>query len=466
MINPFRERSGSKERIRAVSKNFFIHFHSPKIHAYSLKPNFTFGLGIINLSLFLILLASGILLMIYYKPSVEKAYFSILDINNIVIGGRYMRNMHRWAAHGLVFMAILHMSRVFFTAAYTGEGRMTWNLGIGLLIVTLFASFSGYLLPWDQLGFWAVTIASNIVSSTRELTDMLQLTALFDPGLIIKKILLGGTDVAQASLTRFYLLHVVLLPILFIILMALHFWRIRKKGGLSLPVDADQWVQLKTSKENQQKSAAKPQAQLFSWPTALLAEISVFIMILAILAVFAYFIDAPLKEIANASMPENPAKAPWYFLGVQELVSYSAFGGGLLIPFLVIITLILIPYLDNTNENAGIWFSGRQGIRSALISGLFASIMIIILMLIVVQWGWIRNWIADIPQGLIIFINPGTVAALFFIFYSGYIEKRTGSRRLAVISLFSCILVSFVLFTIIGIWFRGPDWQFILWPFF
>jgi quinol-cytochrome oxidoreductase complex cytochrome b subunit len=272
--------------------------------------------------------------------------------------------------------------------------------------------------------------------------------------------------VAQESLTRFYLLHVVLLPLLFILLMALHFWRIRKKGGLSLPADADQRIQSKTSKEDQLKSAAKPQAQLFSWPTALWAEISVFIMILAILAVFAYFIDAPLKEIANPSMPENPAKAPWYFLGVQELVSYSAFGGGLLIPFLVIIALILIPYLDNTNENAGIWFSGRQGIRSALISGLFASIMIITLMLIVVQWGWIRNWIPDIPQGLIIFINPGTGTALLFILYSAYIEKRTGSRRMAAISLFSCILVGFVLFTIIGIWFRGPDWQFILWPFF
>jgi quinol-cytochrome oxidoreductase complex cytochrome b subunit len=466
MVNPFKERTGSTERIRAVSKNFFLHFHSPKIHAYSLKPNFTFGLGIINLSLFLILLATGILLMIYYKPSVEKAYFSILDINNIVIGGRYIRNMHRWAAHGLVFMAILHMSRVFFTASYTGEGRMTWNLGIGLLIVTLFASFSGYLLPWDQLGFWAVTIASYIISSTRELTDMLHLTALFDPGLVIKKILLGGSDVAQEALTRFYLLHVVLFPLLFILLLALHFWRIRKKGGLHLPADADQRVQSKTSRKDPLKTTTNSQAQLFSWPVALWAELSVFIMILAILAVFAYFINAPLKEIANPSMPENPAKAPWYFLGVQELVSYSAFGGGLLIPLLVIIALFSIPYLDNKKENIGIWFSGRAGIRSALFSGFFASITITILMLIVVQWGWIRNWIPEIPQGIIIFINPGTVTALVFIFCSTFIERRTGSRRLATISLFSCILTGFVWFTIIGIWFRGPDWQFILWPFF
>ena len=165
-------------------------------------------------------------------------------------------------------------------------------------------------------------------------------------------------------------------------------------------------------------------------------------------------------------MPENPAKAPWYFLGVQELVSYSAFGGGVLIPLLVIIALTSIPYFDNKKENTGLWFSGKTGLRSALLSCLFASITIIILMLIVVQWGWMRDWIPGIPQGLIIFINPGTVTALLFIFYSVHIKKQTGSRRMAVISLYTSILTGFVLFTIIGIWFRGPDWQFIPWPFF
>ena len=111
----FQQPQGSKARIRAVSKNFFLHFHSPKIHAYTLQPFFSYGLGVINLALFLILLTTGILLMFYYKPHEEAAYYSILDINNIVLGGRYLRNMHRWAAHGLVFVALLHMTRTFFT---------------------------------------------------------------------------------------------------------------------------------------------------------------------------------------------------------------------------------------------------------------------------------------------------------------------------------------------------------------
>jgi quinol-cytochrome oxidoreductase complex cytochrome b subunit len=135
--------------------------------------------------------------MIYYRPSVTEAYASIQDIQHVVFAGRFIRNIHRWAAHGLVFFTMLHMARTFYTASYTKNRSITWNLGVGLLLVTLLTSFTGYLLPWDQLGFWAVTIASNIIGSTRELTDVLGLTRFLDPGLIIKRIFLGGMDVDQ-----------------------------------------------------------------------------------------------------------------------------------------------------------------------------------------------------------------------------------------------------------------------------
>jgi quinol-cytochrome oxidoreductase complex cytochrome b subunit len=456
----------SKERIRAITKNFFFHFQSPKIHLYTLQPTFTFGLGVVNLSLFLILLLSGILLMIYYKPSVEQAYFSILDINNIVFGGRYLRNIHRWAAHGLVFFSIIHMCRTFYTAAYTREGRMTWHLGIGLLFITLLSSFSGYLLPWDQLGFWAVTIASNIVSSTRELTDLLHITAYIDPGIIIKKILLGGTDVAQEALTRFYLLHIVLLPLLFVIFTALHFWRIRKKGGLNLPDNAEDII-YRDSDSNQAKNPKikKIEAQLFSWPVALWAEISLFTLTLAVLSFFALFIDAPLKEMADPSMPENPAKAPWYFLGVQELVSYSSFGGGLLVPLLITIALLSIPYIDREKTNIGLWFSGRMGFKVTLYSSILALFSIMMMMVIIVNWGWLRDWIPSFPQGFLIILNPGMIIGFLFVLYAWFITRHYKSIRMGAIALYSCILYGYGIFTAIGIWFRGPDWTFIIWPF-
>jgi quinol-cytochrome oxidoreductase complex cytochrome b subunit len=456
----------SKDRIRAVTKNFLIHLQSPKIHVYSLKPTFTYGLGIINLSLFIILLLSGLLLMVYYRPSVSDAYHSILDINNVVTGGRYLRNIHRWAAHGLVLFSIIHMSRTFYTASYTRGRGITWIIGICLLFIILLSSFSGYLLPWDQLGFWAVTIASNIVSSTRELTDSLLLTSYFDPGIMIKKLLLGGTEVDQNALTRFYLLHIIFLPLLIILLTGWHFWRIRKSGGLNLPDKADHLIWAKDPAKSDNSKSLKNEYQLFSWPVAMWAELAVFLFVLAILSAFAFLIDAPLKELANPAMPENPAKAPWYFLGVQELVSYSSFGGGILVPLLITIALFSFPYIDNEENNIGYWFSGSRGLKVTLFSGVFAFGIIFLLSFILIGVGWIRDWFPAVPSDLLIVLNPGIIISLVFILYSLIVSKKTASTRLGVIALYSCILTGFVLFTAIGIWFRGPDWEFIIWPFF
>ena len=453
----FSKPQGSKARIRAITKNFFLHFHSPKIHAYSLYPGFTFGLGVINVALFFILLITGILLMIYYKPSVGQAYFSILDINSVVLGGRYIRNLHRWAAHGLVFVSMLHMCRTFYTGSYAGGQRFTWNLGVGLLLTTLFASFSGYLLPWDQLGFWAVTIASNILGSTREVTDFLGITHFFDPGLILKKIFLGGVDVEQPALTRFYMLHIVLLPLLFFLLMGLHFWRIRKNKGLNLPADAAERVAVQNSTIRDPKDSQSPDPNLLSWPVALWAEIAVIMITLAILLLFTFAIDAPLMEKANSALPENPAKAPWYFLGVQELVSYSAFGGGILIPLAFISLLFLIPYFDTDKTKMGIWFSGKKGFHIALITSISALLINVIMQAILVNIGWFEN----IPYWVLIILNPGIILGFLFTLGSYIIYRTTRSRRLAAIAIFTTIVTSYTFYTIIGIWFRGPDWQFI-----
>ncbi|UCF64872.1 MAG: cytochrome b N-terminal domain-containing protein, partial [bacterium] len=164
------ERTSPRERSRAISRNFFLHIHAARIHPFSLRPSYTLGLGLISFFLFLILLVSGILLMFYYTPSVERAYSSILDITQVVIAGRFIRNIHRWAAHGMVLSVMLHMLRVFYTGSYKRNRGFNWIIGLCLLLCTLLLSFSGYLLPWDQLAFWAVTIGSNIAGSATEFT--------------------------------------------------------------------------------------------------------------------------------------------------------------------------------------------------------------------------------------------------------------------------------------------------------
>jgi quinol-cytochrome oxidoreductase complex cytochrome b subunit len=478
--------TSDRARMQKVFANFLLHIHSTRIHVFSLRFTTTYGLGIAALASFAIALVTGILLMIYYAPSTDLAYQSIKDIHYTVPTGRFIRNLHRWSAHLMVITVILHAVRVFFTASYKKPREFNWLIGLCLLVVTLGLSFTGYLLPWDQLAYWAATIGANIAASPRELTDALGITDWFDPGGLTKELLLGADDVGQPALTRFYLLHVMVLPIALVWLMALHFWRIRKDGGLARPTD-EALAQMgllpapRTAQGNGQpfpRGPAKtyglmalvrgrtppvgrgPEHTVPAYPRAFRAEFAVVMTIVAICLVLAFFWDAPLKEKANPLVPENPAKAPWYFLGIQELVSHSAFMGGVVLPALVIIGLALIPFLDREKEHSGIWFSGRRGRRVFLISCLFSALVVIALESFVISCGWLRTWFPDISQLWIIFINPGTVLAVVFAVWSQLLLRWTGSARLSAVGLFACILVGFVILTYIATIHRGPNWDF------
>ena len=170
-----------RSRAQTVFSNIFLHIHSVKIHRFSLRWNYTFGLGIMSAALFLILTLTGLLLMIYYEPSTELAYASMKDIHYTVPSGRLVRNVHRWGAHLMVLVVFLHMARVFFTASYKRGREFNWLVGLTLLVLTFGLSFTGYLLPWDQLAYWAVTIGTNIASSPQEITDALGITGTIDP---------------------------------------------------------------------------------------------------------------------------------------------------------------------------------------------------------------------------------------------------------------------------------------------
>ena len=441
----------NRRRLGRINRNFFLHIHANKVHPHSLEASYTFGLGVILGFLFIVMILTGVVLMMNYTPSVERAYNSVKDIVFVVPGGKYIRNIHRWAAHGMVLISFLHLIRVFFTGGYLSGRRLNWIIGVCILVVVLFMNFSGYLLPWDQLAYWAVTIGSNIAASFRELTDILGITQVLDIGGFIKKLLIGDEIVGQAALSRFFMLHVIFLPVTLMVLTAVHFWRIRKDGGISRPVD-------------------QTEEKLYSWPVVMWAELAILLLTVAALLVMAFLFDAPLRERANTDFAENPAKSPWYFLGIQELVSYSAFAGGVIIPVLFLVFLISIPYMDREERNIGIWFSGRAGRKLTWQSLGFSLISTILFVIILVRYGWFRDWFPDIPQVVIMLVNPATLSALFYILWAVGIRRKTGSSRMSAIALFTCTMTGFIIYTAIGIWFRGPNWEFYWsssqWPVF
>jgi quinol-cytochrome oxidoreductase complex cytochrome b subunit len=214
----------SRTRALAVMNNVFLHLHPVRVKKHAVRYTYTFCLGGVSFFLFLVLTITGVYLMFFYIPSVSRAYQDILSIENSVAFGTFVRNMHRWGAHLMVLTVFLHMIRVFYHGAYKPPREFNWVIGVLLLLSTLVLSFTGYILPWDQIAFWAITVGMQM--------------ATYAP-LVSKEssfILLGGVEVGQGTLIRFYVLHVIALPLIISILMIVHFWRIRKDGGVSGPV--------------------------------------------------------------------------------------------------------------------------------------------------------------------------------------------------------------------------------------
>jgi quinol-cytochrome oxidoreductase complex cytochrome b subunit len=209
------------DRSLVMTTNVFFHLHPVKVSRKSLKASYSMGLGVLTAVTFLELALTGMLLMFYYVPSIERAFVDITRLQTEIPLGQLLRNLHRWGAHLMVITTVLHMVRVFYTGAYKPPREFNWIVGVVLLILTLGASFTGYLLPWDQLSYWAITVGTSVAS--------------YEPlmGATIKQMLLGGPEVGQEALTRFYALHIMLIPALLALLISLHVWRVRKDGGLA-----------------------------------------------------------------------------------------------------------------------------------------------------------------------------------------------------------------------------------------
>ncbi len=213
-----------RNQMLAVATNVFLHLHPTRIHRTHVKITHTYCLGGLSFFMFLGLTVTGVLLMFYYVPSIERAYQDIQELEANVRFGQLLRNMHRWMAHAMIILVLLHMMRVFYTGAYKPPREFNWVVGVVLFILTLLLSFTGYLLPWDQLAFWAITVGTTMVGSAPVLGDE------------SKFLLLGGFSVGPNALIRFYTLHVIGLPLVISIFMAVHFWRVRRDGGLARPL--------------------------------------------------------------------------------------------------------------------------------------------------------------------------------------------------------------------------------------
>ena len=213
-----------RNRSYVIMNSVLYHLHPVKVKRHAVKVSYTLCLGGLSFFLFILLTVTGIFLMFFYRPTAAQAWDDIDGLQTSVTFGLLVRNMHRWGAHLMVLSVFLHMARVFYHGAYKAPREFNWVIGVMLLLLTLLLSFTGYLLPWDQLALWAVTVGTN----------MMGYTPVF--GTQVRFVLLGGTEIGTDTLLRWYVLHVLMLPFVIVIFMAIHFWRVRKDGGISGPL--------------------------------------------------------------------------------------------------------------------------------------------------------------------------------------------------------------------------------------
>lgn len=227
-----------RNRVLQMTAGFLLHTRPVKVWTHGIRLRYTWGAGGLTFLMFVVACVTGVILMFYYRPVTEYAYADMKYLKFDIPFGMFMRNMHRWSAHAMVLLVLVHMLRVFLTGSYKKPREFNWVIGVCLLTLTLLLSFTGYLLPWDQLSIWAVTVGTNMARATPFLGHegpFAEFVPFISPRYDARSLLLGGTIVAQGTLLRFYVLHCIVLPIFTIWFVMVHFYRIRKDGGISGP---------------------------------------------------------------------------------------------------------------------------------------------------------------------------------------------------------------------------------------
>ncbi len=319
-------------RLTVHSESFFFHIKPSYYHQSVTKLTHTFRLGLLSTYFFFLEIITGVFLMIFYAPTPERAYGDMLKIMSGVPFGQFMRDIHRLTAEGMVIVVTLHMVRTFLTGSYKKPRQFTWLTGVILLLATLFMSFSGYLLPWDQLAYWAVTIGTSMA-------DKAPPPAV---GNAAKLILLGAPSIGANGLLRFYLLHVLFVPLLIIFVFFIHYYKV-VRVGISLPASEEE-VGQDTAKR---VPADKRRYYLPDIFTDEMMVLGVVTFILLALIIFGIYPGAPLEHHANPNKTPLHTEAPWYFLWIQGLLKLGdPTIMGVIVPTLVFGFLAIIPYID------------------------------------------------------------------------------------------------------------------------
>ena len=415
---------------------FLLHIHPRRVPEETIRFTLSFGLGGMSAILVSLLFLTGIFQALAYIPDSKEAYTSIQRMYEPGTFSGWVRNIHYWSGNLLVIVAFLHCCRVFLTGAISGGRRRNWFIGLILLNLVFFANFSGYLLPWDQLAFWAVTIFTNMIGYIPFIGE----------GVV--QLLRGGSEIGPSTLTNFYSIHTGLLPFCLIVIVIYHFWLIRRAGGL---------VQQPSLKNTH--SASVP-----VMPDLIVRETAVGFSLVAAVMIFAALVDAPLDEAANPGMSPNPAKAAWFFLGLQELLMHLHPTFAIcVLPLLVLICLVVLPYWRSGILPDGQWFGGKRGIKLAFRTCL-CSIAITFAAVILdekVKTAGESAATDGVTRGVI------PIVGLVLLYGAGFLiftRKFKFTQAEAVMAGFVFSVTAMVGLTVIGILFRGPGMQ-LIFPF-
>lgn len=432
-----RETENEQNGQRKIFRSFLLHFRARTVPERSLDFTLTWGLGIIATVLIFLLFGTGLMLKFAYEPSIDRAYDSIVYLNKQIPFGLLLRNIHRWSANGLLLIVFLHFMRIFYTSAFAAPRQFNWVIGLTLFATVIFSNFTGYLLPWDQTAYWAITIS----------TSMLDYIPAVGP--VLKEWVLGGVEPGPGTLKNFYAIHTALLPALLLFLLSFHYWRIRKANGLVIP---------RTPGE----SLPEQVEMVETMPHLIVREVALTLVVLAAILLIAMVFDASLADKANPGLSPNPTKAPWYFMGIQEmLMHFHPVFALLVIPVLLVIGLLLIPYINYQANTTGVWFCSSNGRKIALVAAVFATLATVTAVL--VDEFVIRTNQAGpasiMRNGLLPFSIMLIGCAGFY-----FLVKKvfTANNNEAIQALFTLLITAFVVLTIIGVWFRGTGMQ-LMW---
>lgn len=421
---------------RRSFSDFLLHLHPRTIPEETLRFNLSWGLGGMAAVLVGLLFLTGILLLLTYQPSIDSAYASILTLTRDVRFGLWVRNIHHWSANLLVVVAVLHLLRVVLTGAFGPGRRLNWILGLILLFLLLSANFTGYLLPWDQLAYWAVTIC----------TSMLGYVPL--AGVWLQELFRGGVEIGPATLANFFVLHVAFIPGTLFILLLWHFWLVRRAGGL---------VQV----EKVDPSALV--TRLPAVPNLIIREAAVGLSLIAFVLLLSIVWNAPLLEQANPGMSPNPAKAPWYFLGFQELLLHLHPVFVVFVwPLLGVAALVYLPFWRDSALPTGVWFGSQRGRKLASWSAVAGAVVTLLIILgdnlMLSSTDVAGNTL--MTRGLLPTI---ILLALLVGLYSYLVRTLSYTRAEAVLAGLVLLSTALTVCTIVGVWFRGAEMH-LVWP--